>query len=69
MTDMEILREIRQIEGAMPKLKEEFKLASKAYKEACKPLKPTRDEMKRANAAVKAANARLAELLAMEGGE
>ncbi len=67
-SDMEILSEIRQIESSMPVLKSEAKQAAAAYKVACLPLKPTRDALSAAKAAVKAAKARMAELLTM-GGE
>ncbi len=68
MTDMEILTEIRQIDAIMPTLKREVKEAASAYKAACLPLRPARDRLKTAKAVVKAARARMAELLAT-GGE
>ncbi len=62
MNDMEILSEIRQLQAAIPGLKTEAKAATKAYKDACAPLKPARDRLKVAKAAAKAAQTRLAEL-------
>ncbi len=67
MNDMEILSEIRQLQAALPKLKLEAKSAAKAYRAACLPLKPTRDALKAAKGAVKAAQARLDELCRPEG--
>ncbi len=66
-SDMQILVEIRQIQAALPKLKQEAKVAAKAYKVACLPLKPTRDALKTAKAAVKAAQIRLDELCQPNG--
>ncbi len=66
-SDMETLFEIRQIQAALPGLKAEAKRATKAYKDACAPLKPARDALKTAKAAVKAAQARLDELCRPNG--
>ncbi len=68
MNDMETLAEIRQIQAALPGLKAAAKVAAKAYKDACTPLKPARDTLAATKAAVKAAQARLDELCRPEGG-
>ncbi len=68
MTDMQILSEIRQIEASMPKLKADARQASIELRAARVPLKPIQDRFKATKAAVKAAQSRMAELLAI-GGE
>ncbi len=67
-SDMQILVEIRQLQAALPGLKAAAKVAAKAYKDACAPLRPARDTLKATKAAAKAAQTRLAELCGPEGG-
>ncbi len=67
-SDVQTLTEIRQLQAALPRLKAVAKDAAKAYKEACKPLKPARDAVKITKAALETAQIRLAELCGPEGG-